>query len=307
MKLISLKEHLELMKKNKSIALMDMDTFFEEETRIDDNQPRSIMTAHLKYRNPGDEEKLLIDQFHLSPSVKLNQDLLEEMEVYSNRLFRLYDNYAEPLENMVYWEVIKWIYINKSYSLHYRAYFSLRMELLSVEADTLTFDILNNIGCLNRLTERQISMNENTKQIFCDNAHGVILPYKPGDILYIDGNPFERPFYAVYCSEFVINEDGEPINSKVYVSLEDAVNKMSTDEYIECIVNIRIEYAIYDFININYILMFFYFPFRVFQIIIKILIFTASSIPLIVIQYRIDPSRFFVHFIEFFNRFFHFL
>lgn len=209
MKLISLKEHLELMEKNKSIALMDMDTFFEEETRMDENQPRSIMTAHLKYRNPGDEEKLLIDQFHLSPSVKLNQDLLEEMEVYSNRLFRLYDNYAEPLENMVYWEVIKWIYINKSYSLHYRAYFSLRMELLSVEADTLTFDILNNIGCLNRLTERQISMNENTKQIFCDNAHGVILPYKPGDILYIDGNPFERPFYAVYCSEFVINEDGE--------------------------------------------------------------------------------------------------
>lgn len=209
MKLISLKEHLELMEKNKSIALMDMDTFFEEETCIDENQPRSIMTAHLKYRNPGDEEKLLIDQFHLSPSVKLNQDLLEKIELYSNRLFRLYDNYAEPLENMVYWEVIKWIYFNKSYSLHYRAYFSLRMELLSVEADTLTFDILNNIGCLNRLTERQISMNENTKQIFCDNAHGVILPYKPGDILYIDGNPFERPFYAVYCSEFVINEDGE--------------------------------------------------------------------------------------------------
>ena len=53
---------------------------------------------------------------------------------------------------------------------------------------SITFDILNNIGCLNRLTERQISMNENTKQIFCDNAHGVILPYKPGDILYIDGN-----------------------------------------------------------------------------------------------------------------------
>lgn len=192
---------------------MDMDTFLEEETCIDVNQPKSIMTGFLRYRYPGDEEKLLIDPdyMHLSPAVKLSQDLLEEMELYSKRIVRLYDDFAEPLENRVYWKVIKWIWVNGSYSLHYQASFSLKMELLSVEASSSILDMLNNdVGCVNQLTERQLSMIEDSKQIFCEeDDYGVILPYKPGDILYIDGNPFERPFYAVYCSEFVINEEGE--------------------------------------------------------------------------------------------------
>ena len=35
----------------------------------------------------------------------------------------------------------------------------------------------------------------------------VILPYHPGDILYVDANPFGKPFYAVYCAETISDRE----------------------------------------------------------------------------------------------------
>ena len=44
----------------------------------------------------------------------------------------------------------------------------------------------------------------------------VVLPYHPGDILYIDARPFGRPFYAVYCGETISDRDHFEWTKKEY-------------------------------------------------------------------------------------------
>ena len=44
----------------------------------------------------------------------------------------------------------------------------------------------------------------------------VVLPYHPGDILYIDTRPFGRPLYAVYCGETMSDRDHFEWTKKEY-------------------------------------------------------------------------------------------
>ena len=98
----------------------------------------------------------------------------------------------------------------------YDAYFSLECELLVVQwfcwVDPSQRGLFPDFRQFHRSPEKYIMLSD--AQLFLRESSGqlnsplnVVLPYQPGDILYIDARPFGKPFYAVYCAETDKNED----------------------------------------------------------------------------------------------------
>ena len=82
----------------------------------------------------------------------------------------------------------------------YRADFSLKGEIVSIDDPTRSyrgFAGYEEKGYILSKPEKIISDNLYLFGSYPD----VELPYDKGDILYIDGSPHERPFYAVWCGD----------------------------------------------------------------------------------------------------------
>lgn len=94
--------------------------------------------------------------------------------------------------------------------------FSLRLELLGVEAYPYEFEYrsFQDSKYVEYFTEEQKFILGHAGQL--KEPVNVILPYHPGDILYVDANPFGKPFYAVYCAETISDREHFEWTKKEY-------------------------------------------------------------------------------------------
>ena len=203
---ITLEEYLKLLKQMKSAALNDMDTFPDNEMKSTGSQNMSALGLSLRYRD--DEDCLYADcSMEHQLFTRLHPYLWEEMKEESNDILKDQDLFQEPAENKFYWEVIKYLQIQDKIYIQYKAAFSLKGKILSVKGNTTDFKRLSF-----KYPEYETYFTDDQKFIL-DHADqllvpdNVVLPYAPGDILYIDANPFGKPFYVVYCGETAMDQE----------------------------------------------------------------------------------------------------
>ena len=115
----------------------------------------------------------------------------------------------EQISKKYYVIVTKYTEIDRNMTILYSADFSLQGELVSIDDPAGSYRGF--AGC----EEKGYTLSKSEK-IISDNLYlfgpypDVELPYDKGDILYIDGSPHERPFYAVWCGDrFLYIKNGE--------------------------------------------------------------------------------------------------
>ena len=202
---ITLDEYLSLLDQVKQAALRDMDTFPEKEKGTGRNV--SFLGTRLRYRD--DEDCLYADCSSpgCQPFTRLHPYLWKYLKEESADKLDDQDLFDDSVENKFYWEVTKYIQLGDRIYEQYDVTFSLKMELLSVQGHPCGFErwSFQYPEYLKYFTEEQGFIMEYAEQI--REPLNVVLPYQPGDILYIDANPFGRPFYAVYCAETISDRD----------------------------------------------------------------------------------------------------
>lgn len=203
---ITVEEYLQCVKRMKETALRDMDLFPENEHRMNGSEGASVLGIRLKYRD--DEDCLYVDssvEYRLFS--RLNPYLMEYIRDEAEQIFRDSDLFEDSVENKFYWSISKYIQIQERLYEQYRCYFSLPGNIIGVEGHAVELERLVHRfpGCLDCFSEKQKFILDNVEQI--TSPLNVILPYHPGDIIYIDANPFGKPFYAVYCAETTMPED----------------------------------------------------------------------------------------------------
>ena len=212
---ITLEEYLTLLEQMKQAALSDMDLFPEKEKYTGDIQPGSFLSVRLRYRD--DEDCLYADCSSLGPRhfVRLHPYLWQFMEEESEELLRNED-FDEPVENKFYWEVTKYIRCRDRFYEQYAVIYSLKLEMLGVEGYPYDFErkAFRDSKYQKCFTEEQKFILVRARQL--KNPMNVVLPYHPGDILYVDANPFGKPFYAVYCAETVSDREHFEWTKKEY-------------------------------------------------------------------------------------------
>lgn len=161
----------------------------------------------MKYRD--DEDCIYANCLSLGYQMfaKLHPYLWEYLEEESAKFLDDQDLFDESIENKFYWKVTKYIEINTRIYELYEVTFSLRKELLSVHGYAYNFNrrLFRDSEDLKYFTEEQKFILSHAKQI--ETPQNVVLPYHPGDILYVDANPFGKPFYAVYCAETILEKE----------------------------------------------------------------------------------------------------
>ena len=204
---ITLEEYLLLLERMKQAALRDMDTFPEKEMISDGVQRFSFLGVRLRYRDDGDCLYADCSAMGFRPFTRLHPYLREYLEEESESILEDQDLFEEPVENKFYWEVTKYICLGDRIYEQYEVTFSLKENLLSVRGYPYHFArgasaYPEYMKCF---TEEQKFILKYAEQ--ADRPMNVVLPYQPGDILYVDANPFGRPFYAVYCAETVFDRE----------------------------------------------------------------------------------------------------
>ena len=116
---------------------------------------------------------------------------------------------GEEVCDKYYVTVTKYVEIGRNMTILYSTDFSLKGELVSIDDPTGYYRGFAGYE------EKGYTLSKSEK-IISDNLHlfgpysDVELPYDKGDILYIDGSPHERPFYAVWCGDrFLYIKNGE--------------------------------------------------------------------------------------------------
>ena len=208
---ITLEEYLTLLAQMKQAALSDMDSFPEKEKYMGDVQPGSFLGVRLRYRD--DEDCLYADCSSVGTAA-FCETASVSLAIYGGRVGRTagYDeDFDEPAENKFYWEVTKYFRCRDRFYEQYAVIYSLKLEILGVEGypydfERRTFRDLNYEECF---TEEQKFILGRARQL--KEPVNVVLPYHPGDILYVDANPFGKPFYAVYCIHVFIFQKTERV------------------------------------------------------------------------------------------------
>lgn len=120
------------------------------------------------------------------------------------------------MEDKFYWEVTKYIQLDERIYEQYEVTFSLKLEMLSVKGYLYEFERwrFRHSEYLKYFTEEQEFILKHARQ--SETPVNVVLPYHPGDILYLDSKPFGRPFYAVYCGETMSDRDHFEWTKKEY-------------------------------------------------------------------------------------------
>ena len=213
---ISLEEYLALLERMKQAALCDMDTFPEKENRSGDERVFSFLGVRFRYRD--DEDCLYADcsSMGYQPFTRFHPHLWEYMKEESEGFLEDQDLFEEPMEDKFYWEVTKYIQLDERIYEQYEVTFSLKLEMLSVKGYLYEFERwrFRHSEYLKYFTEEQEFILKHARQ--SETPVNVVLPYHPGDILYLDAQPFGRPFYAVYCGETMSDRDHFEWTKKEY-------------------------------------------------------------------------------------------
>ena len=213
---IGLEEHLKNIEKVKAVALKDMTNFLKKERAVNNSCICSFLGVKLRYRD--DEDCLYADSLYdgCSPFTMLNPYLWEYLKEESNNIFNDQDLFDEPVKNKFYWEITKFIRCGDRYYEQYSVTFSLEMHLLSAIGYANEFNRKSFIesGYVKQFTDEQNFILSNSSQL--REPINVILPYKPGDILYVDANPYGKPFYMVYCAETISDKEHFEWTKKEY-------------------------------------------------------------------------------------------
>ena len=213
---ISLEEYLALLERMKQAALCDMDTFPEKENRSGDERVFSFLGVRFRYRD--DEDCLYADcsSMGYQPFTRFHPHLWEYMKEESEGFLEDQDLFEEPMEDKFYWEVTKYIQLDERIYEQYEVTFSLKLEMLSVKGYLYEFERwrFRHSEYLKYFTEEQEFILKHARQ--SETPVNVVLPYHPGDILYLDAKPFGRPFYAVYCGETMSDRDHFEWTKKEY-------------------------------------------------------------------------------------------
>lgn len=147
---------------------------------------------------------------------KLHPYLLEHIKNESEFILGDQDSFDEPVDHKFYWSVTKFIQIQGEMYELYRVFLTLSGDIIGVEGYPFHFD-----KCARRFPESIECFSDEQKFILSyarqiSSPLNVILPYQPGDILYVDANPFGKPFYAVYCAETMADRDHFEWTKKEY-------------------------------------------------------------------------------------------
>ena len=213
---ISLEEYLALLERMKQAALCDMDTFPEKENRSGDERVFSFLGIRFRYRD--DEDCLYADcsSMGYQPFTRFHPHLWEYMKEESEGFLEDQDLFEERMEDKFYWEVTKYIQLDERIYEQYEVTFSLKLEMLSVKGYLYEFERwrFRHSEYLKYFTEEQEFILKHERQ--AETPVNVVLPYHPGDILYLDAKPFGRPFYAVYCGETMSDRDHFEWTKKEY-------------------------------------------------------------------------------------------
>ena len=149
---------------------------------------------------------------------ELHQPSEKRYKTVSSETWRKYHQelYSEEqISKKYYVTVTKYTEIDRNMTILYSADFSLKGELISIDDPTGSYRGFAGYE------EKGYTLSKSEK-IISDNLYlfgpypDVELPYDKGDILYIDGSPHERPFYAVYCGETMSDRDHFEWTKKEY-------------------------------------------------------------------------------------------
>lgn len=209
---ITLDEYIKIFEQVKSAALKDMEILSKEEQKSEEIC-QAILGLKLCYRD--DEDCLYADSYmNYQLFIKFYPYLWEYITEESKSILDDNDMFDEPMKDKFYWEIIRYIQIHDKMYEQYTMHFSLQGDLISVRGNTLNFG--SDRCCLSKeekyLRDEYENFSDEQKFILShadqlQSPLNVILPYEPGDILYIDTNPFGKPFYVVYCTETVMGSD----------------------------------------------------------------------------------------------------
>ena len=206
---ITLKQYIEIVEEVKSAALYDMDSFDMSELHDPENPVFSTLGVKLRCRDNEDCFWVLgYDNYELF--LRFNPNLIKYIREQSKYLLEDNEPSKESAKDKLYWEVTKYTKVNNAMCRMYDAYFSLECELLGVQwfcrVEPSQRNLFPDFRRFHRspekyitLSDAQLFLRESSEQL--NSPLNVVLPYQPGDILYIDARPFGKPFYAVYCAE----------------------------------------------------------------------------------------------------------
>ena len=152
-------------------------------------------------------------------SPKRNKGIDEKWRNYREKEYS-----EENVSKKFYFEVIKYVEIEGKMTMLYSAFVSLDGEVIGVDDPTCFYRGLEYDGYTLSKNEKIIS--DYTKNCLW-NTDERMRGFKIGDVVFIDGSPFRRPFYAVYC--------GVENHRKNYLYIKNA-------KYIEKVKN----YGIYE-------------------------------------------------------------
>ena len=213
---ISVEEYLALLERMKQMALCDMDTFPEKEERSGDEHIFSFLGVRFRYRD--DEDCLYADcsSMGYQAFTRLHPYLWKYLKEESESFLEDQNLCEEPMEDKFYWEITKYIQLDDWIFEQYAVTYSLKLEMLSVRGYPYAFEgrKFRHPEYLKYFTKEQKFILKYARQM--ETPMNVILPYHPGDILYIDAKPFGRPLYAVYCGETISDRDHFEWTKKEY-------------------------------------------------------------------------------------------
>lgn len=114
--------------------------------------------------------------------------------------YRLETYSEEEIYRKFYISVTKYVEINGRMTILYSADFSLKGEVIAIDDPTGYYTGFQYEGYELSKSEKIISDN---LSLFFRGIAGVFSEelYQKGDILYVDGSPYESPFYAVDCGK----------------------------------------------------------------------------------------------------------
>lgn len=229
------------------------------------NPENTILKMRLQCRDSEDWEQIL-EYYDYSPYMdtlykRFTPDVEEYMQDESKCLIHWYTNDVlngtlvkswwqyrkaefseENLYKKFYFELIKYVEIGSKMTILYSAYFSLHGDVIGIDDPTgyyRGFDDYEEDGYTLSENEQVISQYME----HCIKRRKYEDKFNIGDILYVDGNPLERPFYAVYCGE----RKDRPIRGRSFlyinnIEIAEIVEKYNLHEYQRSFYQIGLSY-----------------------------------------------------------------
>ena len=109
----------------------------------------------------------------------------------------------EQICKKFYVSIMKYVEIEGELTILYEAHLSLNGEVISVNDPTGYYTGFDYSKKGYILSDAEQVISDNLSLFWdCENSEDFQEPlYKVGDLLYVDGSPYERPFYGVCCDE----------------------------------------------------------------------------------------------------------